>query len=89
MVRGGGNGGSREGLVGGLAVGSCSWHGSAKPLLIINLGSSDKKRRVSTFRSPLSLVLVLSFFVCVWGGNVPLSALFGFPAEQGKLKFLP
>lgn len=33
----------------GLAVGSCSWHGLAKPLLIINLGSSDKKRRVSTF----------------------------------------
>lgn len=34
----------------GLAAGSRSWHGATKPLLIINLGSSDKKRRISTFR---------------------------------------
>lgn len=36
---------------------SCSWHCWPKPLLIINLGSSDKKRRVSTFppRLPPSL----------------------------------
>lgn len=50
-----------------MAVGSCSWHGSAKPLLIINMGSSDKKRSVSTFLSPLalsrSLILVLSLSV--------------------------
>lgn len=49
-----------------LAVGSCSWHSSAKPLLIINLGSSNKKRRVSTFRPPTPLVLVPSLSGCLW-----------------------
>ena len=52
---------------------------------------------VSTFLRGVSVVLLLPILisdcVCVCarggGGNVPLSALFGFPAKQGKLKFLP
>lgn len=43
-------------------AGSCSWHGSPKPLLIINLGSSDKKRCISTFR-PTPPPTPLSWFL--------------------------
>lgn len=46
----------------GLA-GSCSWHSATKPLLIINLGSSDKKRRISTFRPPPQFLFSVSLDV--------------------------
>lgn len=69
------------GGVGG--AGSCSWHGSSKPLLIINLGSSDKKRCISTFRPtpppPLpgscSLLLLMSLTLSVLCSNAFLDSL--------------
>lgn len=70
---------------GGEGAGSCSWHGSSKPLLIINLGSSDKKRCISTFRptppqSPpfpgsCSLLLLMSLTLSVLCSNAFLDSL--------------